>query len=92
MSTGQMKRLLGIADDVQVSRTSVMGALAVREALAQAGLDAASLAGKRVVLFATSGGSDIGRTADKLRPYMPGAQIADARVLKGAGELETLIG
>ena len=51
MSTGQMKRLLGIADDVQVSRTSVMGALAVREALAQAGLDAASLAGKRVALI-----------------------------------------
>ena len=47
--------------------------------------------GKQVVIFATSGGSNIGRTAEKLQPYMPGAQIADARVLKGARELEAII-
>ena len=47
--------------------------------------------GKRVVLFATSGGSNIGRTAEKLQPYMPGAQILKAMVLQGAAELVKLI-
>ena len=48
--------------------------------------------GKRVILFATSGGSDIGRTAEKLSPYMPGAEIVGARVVKTAGELKDLLG
>ena len=48
--------------------------------------------GKRVVLFATSGGSGIGRTAEKLQPYLPGAQILAARVVKSAAELEDLLG
>ena len=48
--------------------------------------------GKQAVLFATSGGSDIGRTAEKLQPYMPGAKILKARVLKGAEELDELLG
>ncbi|MBQ6421457.1 MAG: flavodoxin [Clostridia bacterium] len=30
------------------------------------------LAGKKIALFATSGGSDIGKTADKLRAQIPG--------------------
>ena len=48
--------------------------------------------GKRVILFATSGGSDIGRTAEKLSPYMPGVEIVGARVVKTAGELKDLLG
>ena len=51
MSTDQMKRMLGIGEEVRVSRTSVMGAIAVREALAQSGLDARALAGRRVALL-----------------------------------------
>ena len=47
--------------------------------------------GKQAVLFATSGGSDIGRTAEKLQPYMPGAKILKARVLKGAEGLDELL-
>ena len=47
--------------------------------------------GKQAVLFATSGGSDIGRTAEKLQPYMSGAKILKARVLKGAEELDELL-
>ena len=47
---------------------------------------------KQAVLFATSGGSDIGRTAEKLQPYMPEAKILKARVLKGAEELDELLG
>ena len=48
-------------------------------------------AGKRVVLFATSGGSDIGRTAEKLQPYLKNGQIVKAQVHKGPAELEGLI-
>ena len=29
--------------------------------------------GKRIVLFATSGGSDIGKTTDKIKPLVPGS-------------------
>ena len=48
--------------------------------------------GKQAVLFATSGGSDIGRTAEKLQPYMPGAKILKARVLQGPEGLDELLG
>ena len=49
------------------------------------------LSGKKIVLFATSGSSDIGKTADKLRPYLSdGAQIVDAKVLNGEQSLEQL--
>ena len=48
-------------------------------------------ADKRVVLFATSGGSDIGRTAEKLQPYLKNGQIVKAMVLKGTTELEELL-
>ena len=49
LSTEAMKQMLGIASDETVSRTSVIGALAVREALAQAGIQ--DVAGKRVALI-----------------------------------------
>ena len=42
------------------------------------------LAGKKIALFATSGGSDIGKTAPKLQPYLSdGAVIVDAKVFNG---------
>ena len=34
--------------------------------------------GKKVALFATSGGSGIGKTKEKLQPYVKGTEIADA--------------
>lgn len=43
--------------------------------------------GKTVCIFATSGGSGIGKTAEKLAPYLKGAQVKDARVVKSAEEL-----
>ena len=49
LSTEEMKRMLGIPGDEPVSRTSVIGALAVREALAQAGIE--DVTGKRVALI-----------------------------------------
>ena len=42
------------------------------------------LAGKTIGLFATSGGSDIGRTAEKLEPYLnAGTTISGAKVFNG---------
>lgn len=35
--------------------------------------------GKRIGLFATSGGSGIGKTASKLQPYVKGAEIVDGQ-------------
>ena len=44
-------------------------------------------AGKRVLLFATSGGSGIGKTAEKLRPSLSGAASVDAVLVRDAEEL-----
>ena len=43
--------------------------------------------GKTVALFATSGGSGIGKTAEKPQPYVSGAAIADAKLCRGISEL-----
>jgi flavodoxin len=37
--------------------------------------------------FATSGGSGIGKTAEKLEPYVKGAVSVDAKLVHSAGEL-----
>ena len=39
--------------------------------------------GKTIVLFATSGGSGLGKSAAGLRPSAPGARIVDGRLLNG---------
>ena len=44
--------------------------------------------GKKVYVFATSGGSGIGKTAEKLQPYIHNAVIADARLLHSADDAE----
>ncbi len=43
--------------------------------------------GKTVRAFATSGGSGIGKTAEKLRPYVEGAESVDARLVSSAEEV-----
>ncbi|MCR4611798.1 MAG: flavodoxin, partial [Lachnospiraceae bacterium] len=40
--------------------------------------------GKTVHLFATSGGSGVGKTAKKLAPSLTGANIVDAKVVSDA--------
>ncbi len=42
--------------------------------------------GKKVYIFATSSGSGIGKTAEKLQPYVSGADIVDARLVSIASE------
>ena len=46
-------------------------------------LEAYDFSGKKLVLFATSGGSGFGDTAAELQPSAPGAEITEARVLTG---------
>ena len=49
--------------------------------------------GKTLVLFASSGGSDIGRTAEKLKPYLKGnPEIRSAAVYKSAEGLRAAAG
>jgi len=45
--------------------------------------------GKKVALFATSGGSGVGKTAEKLQPFVKGAEIADAKLVGGIDELKS---
>ncbi len=45
--------------------------------------------GKTVAAFATSGGSGIGKTADKLRPFLPGAELRGAKLVHSGAEAAT---
>ena len=47
-------------------------------------LEAYDFTGKTIVLFATSGGSGLGKSAQGLRPSAPGARIVDGRMLNGS--------
>ena len=46
-------------------------------------LEAYDFTGKTIVLFATSGGSNLGKSAAGLRPSATGAKIVDGRMLNG---------
>lgn len=46
-------------------------------------LESYDLSGKTIVPFATSGGSDLGATNEKLRPSCPGAVLLPGRMLNG---------
>ncbi len=46
-------------------------------------LEAYDFTGKTIVLFATSGGSGLGKSAQGLRASAPGAKIVDGRMLNG---------
>ena len=76
LSTEEMKQMLGIPGDEPVSRTSVIGALAVREALAQAGLK--DVTGKRVALIS---GTTVG-VMDVTEQYFIQKKM-DPRMLNG---------
>ncbi len=51
-------------------------------------LESYDLAGKTIVLFATSGGSGMGKTAAVLRASAPGAKIVDGSILNNASDTE----
>ena len=47
--------------------------------------------GKKVFIFATSGGSGIGKTKEKLQPYLKGAEIVEAKRVGSVSELESWV-
>ncbi len=47
-------------------------------------LESHDFAGKKIILFATSGGSGFGNTVKELQPSAPGAEIVEGRVLNRA--------
>ena len=47
---------------------------------------------KRIYIFATSGSSGIGKTAQKLESYVEGSTIVDARKVRSSGELIDWLG
>ena len=53
-------------------------------------LESYDFSGKTIVLFATSGGSGLGRTAEDLRPSAKGAVLRDGKLLNGRETAETL--
>lgn len=48
-------------------------------------------AGKKVIAFATSGGSPIGKTAEKLSPYLKNASDVSAAIVRSADDLKALL-
>lgn len=46
-------------------------------------LESYDFSGKTIIPFATSGGSDLGRTNDKLKPSCPGAILLKGKLLNG---------
>lgn len=51
-------------------------------------LESYDFSGKTVIPFATSGGSEMGKTADVLRKVCPDADIRDGKVLNGMSDKE----
>ena len=51
-------------------------------------LEAYDFSGKKIVLFATSGGSGFGNTVKELQPSAPNAQIMEGRLLNRADKQE----
>ena len=51
-------------------------------------LESYDFSGKTIILFATSGGSAMGKTADVLRKVCPDADIKDGKVINGMSDEE----
>ena len=47
-------------------------------------IESYDLTGKTIIPFATSGGSDIGKTNERLAPTCKGAKLMDGKVFKGS--------
>lgn len=53
-------------------------------------LESYDFTGKTIILFSTSGGSGLGKSADDLTPSAPGAVIRDGKLLNGRQSKEAL--
>ncbi len=54
-------------------------------------LESYNMAGKTIVPFATSGGSGMGKTNEKLAPSCPNACLMEGRVFKASASLSELV-
>lgn len=54
-------------------------------------LESYDFTGKTIILFATSGGSGLGRSASDLKASAPGAVIRDGKLLNGRQTRESLV-
>ena len=54
----------------------------------EAFLEKYDFSGKKIVLFATSGGSGFGNTVKELKPSAPGAEIVEGKLLNRANKQE----
>ena len=53
-------------------------------------LESYDFSGKKIVLFATSGGSGFGKAVENLKPSAPGAEIREGKLLNGRQTPESL--
>lgn len=53
-------------------------------------LEAYDFNGKKIVLFATSGGSGLGKTAETLQEVIPSAMVMEGRLLNGKQDIAEL--
>ena len=51
-------------------------------------LEKHDFAGKKIILFATSGGSDFGKTIDSVKNSVPGAIIAEGMLQRGQQDMD----
>ena len=51
-------------------------------------LEKYDFSGKKIILFATSGGSGFGNTISELQPSAPGAEFVEGRLLNRANKQE----
>lgn len=87
MSNSEMKSLLGFAESDEINRTTLMGIIAVRQALHDAGISTANVNGRhrRIVLISgtTVGGMDI--TEKRMKDILAGVTPADCLKSHDAG-------
>lgn len=53
-------------------------------------LESRDFSGKKIIIFATSGGSDLGKSAENLRESAPGAEIINGRMMNGSPSVSEL--
>lgn len=53
-------------------------------------LESYDFTGKKIVLFATSGGSGFGKVVENLKPSAPGAEIVEGKVNPNANDIKAL--
>ena len=55
-------------------------------------LEKYDFSGKKIVLFATSGGSGFGNTVKELQPSAPNAEFVEGKILNSKHEIEKFVG